>query len=166
MSQLRVRAWLFSPLGEALVFGPAGAAEKNWQRQPSSSLALAAGRARGRRPQTVDPAPGRGAALSRILKFLATPLRNAMDRQKRTLAPERTRAAEPILPPFALIFGWIDAWFTTCRAYYQAAIAYEELYRLPEVELKRLDYTRATLARDVTGFDITHHPDITHHRDC
>jgi hypothetical protein len=82
-----------------------------------------------------------------------------MDRQKRTLAPERTRAAEPILPPFALFFGWIAAWFTTCRAYYRAAIAYEELYRLPEAELKRLGYTRATLARDVTGFDITHHLD-------
>jgi hypothetical protein len=82
-----------------------------------------------------------------------------MDRQERTLAPERTRAAEPTLPPLALMFGWLGAWFTTCRAYYRAAIAYEELYRLPEAELKRLGYTRATLARDVTGFDITQHLD-------
>jgi len=81
-----------------------------------------------------------------------------MDRQERTLAPERTRA-EPMLPPFALVFGWIEAWFTTSRAYYRAAIAYEELYRLPEAELNRLGYTRATLARDVTGFDITQHLD-------
>jgi hypothetical protein len=82
-----------------------------------------------------------------------------MDRQVRTRAPERPRAADPILAPFALMFAWIDAWFTTCRAYYRAALTYEELYRLPAAELKRLGYTRATLARDVTGFDITHHPE-------
>ena len=82
-----------------------------------------------------------------------------MDLQERTLASERTRAVEPTLAPFALIFAWLGAWFFTSRAYYRAAIAYEELYRLPEAELKRLGYTRATLARDVTGFDITQHLD-------
>jgi hypothetical protein len=50
-------------------------------------------------------------------------------------------------------------WLATCRAYYRAAIAYEELYRLPEAELRLRGYTRATLARDVTGFDVTYHGD-------
>ena len=78
-----------------------------------------------------------------------------------TLAPARARSPEQRGPHFALLFAWIDAWsvwFTTCRAYYRAAITYEELYRLPEAELNHRGYSRATLARDVTGFDVTQHP--------
>jgi hypothetical protein len=85
-----------------------------------------------------------------------------MDLQETTLTQQRTRPTEPSLRPPALLFGWIEVWLTwlaTCRAYYRAAIAYEELYRLPEAELRMRGYTRATLARDVTGFDVTYHGD-------
>jgi hypothetical protein len=84
-----------------------------------------------------------------------------MEHPETTCAQQRTHLADPAAPPFALLFGWIGgwlAWFTICRAYYRAAITYEELYRLPEGELKHRGYTRATLARDVTGFDVTQHP--------
>ena len=53
----------------------------------------------------------------------------------------------------------MGAWFTTAHAYYRAAIAYEELYRLSESELRQRGYRRSTLARDITGFDVTHHAD-------
>ena len=58
-----------------------------------------------------------------------------------------------------LFFAWMGAWFTTARAYYRAAIAYEELYRLSESELRQRGYRRSTLARDITGFYVTHHAD-------
>ena len=54
-------------------------------------------------------------------------------------------------PSIVLFLAWVDAWFTTCRAYYRAAIAYEELYRLSDAELRHHGTTRQTLARDVTG---------------
>jgi hypothetical protein len=58
-----------------------------------------------------------------------------------------------------LLAAWIEAWFTTCQAYWRAAARYEELYRLSDSELAYRGYRRATLARDVTGFDVTHHAD-------
>jgi hypothetical protein len=84
-----------------------------------------------------------------------------MQHPKTTFAQQRRGAAEPPAPSFALLFGWIEgwlAWLAICRAYYRAALTYEELYRLPDGELKPRGYTRATLARDVTGFDVTQPP--------
>jgi hypothetical protein len=60
---------------------------------------------------------------------------------------------------FGAFLIWIDAWFTTSRAYYRAALTYEELHRLSDAELSQRGYRRATLARDVTGFDVIHHLD-------
>ena len=47
-----------------------------------------------------------------------------------------------------LFFAWMGAWFTTARAYYRAAIAYEELYRLSESELRQRGYRRPIPAVD------------------
>jgi len=59
-----------------------------------------------------------------------------------------------------LIAAWIEAWVTTCQAYWRAAATYEELYRLSDSALEYRGYRRARLAaRDVTGFDVTHHAD-------
>ena len=71
----------------------------------------------------------------------------------------RTLARTRELGPIGLFFAWMGAWFTTAHAYYRAAIAYEELYRLSESELRQRGYRRSTLARDITGFDVTHHAD-------
>jgi len=84
-------------------------------------------------------------------------MRNAMGSPKSSTAPQLRRASAPAAQSFGLFLAWIDAWFTTCRAYYRAAIAYEELYRLSDGELRHRGTTRQTLARDVTGFDVTHH---------
>jgi hypothetical protein len=93
-----------------------------------------------------------------IVTRTANEMRNAMGSRKSTLAPQPRRASEPATQSFALFLAWVDAWFTTCRAYYRAAIAYEELFRLSDAELRHRGTTRRTLARDVTGFDVTHHP--------
>jgi hypothetical protein len=93
-----------------------------------------------------------------IVTRTANQMRNAMGSRKSTLAPQPRRASEPATQSFALFLAWVDTWFTTCRAYYRAAIAYEELYRLSDAELRHRGTTRRTLARDVTGFDVTHHP--------
>jgi hypothetical protein len=87
----------------------------------------------------------------------ANNMRTTMGSEKRTLAPRPRCASEPAVQSFGLFLAWIDAWFTTCRAYYRAAIAYEELYRLSDTELRQRGTTRQTLARDITGFDVTHH---------
>ena len=86
----------------------------------------------------------------------ANAMRNAMGSQKTSTVPQPRGAREPAIASFALFLAWVDAWFTTCRAYYRAAIAYEELYRLSDAELRHHGTTRQTLARDVTGFDVTH----------
>src|SRR5262245_43208668 len=91
-----------------------------------------------------------------IVPCNANEMRNAMGSQK-TTAPQLPRASTPAAQSFGLFLAWVDAWFTTCRAYYRAAIAYEELYRLSEAELRHRGTSRRTLARDVTGFDVTHH---------
>ena len=88
----------------------------------------------------------------------ANNMRTTMGSEKSTLAPRPRCASEPAVQSFGLFLAWVDAWFTTCRAYYRAAIAYEELYRLSDAELRHRGTTRRTLARDVTGFDVTHHP--------
>lgn len=91
-----------------------------------------------------------------IVTRTANEMRNVMGSQKASTAPQPRRAREPATQSFALFLAWVDAWFTTCRAYYRAAIAYEELYRLSDAELRHHGTTRQTLARDVTGFDVTH----------
>jgi hypothetical protein len=83
-------------------------------------------------------------------------MRNAMGSQNNIPAPQPRHARAPAGQSFGLFLAWVDAWFTTCRAYYRAAIAYEELYRLSDAELRQHGTTRRTLARDVTGFDVTH----------
>ena len=87
----------------------------------------------------------------------ANKMRTTVGSEKSTLAPQPRRASEPAVQSFGLFLAWVDAWFTTCRAYYRAAIAYEELYRLSDTELRQRGTTRQTLARDITGFDVTHH---------
>jgi hypothetical protein len=91
-----------------------------------------------------------------IVTCTANEMRNVMGSQKTSTVPQPRRAREPATQSFALFLVWVDAWFTTCRAYYRAAIAYEELYRLSDAELRHHGTTRQTLARDVTGFDVTH----------
>jgi hypothetical protein len=92
-----------------------------------------------------------------IVTRTANEMRNAMGSRKTTIAPQPRRASAPATQSFEFFLAWVDAWFTTCRAYYRAAIAYEELYRLSDAELRQRGTTRRTLARDVTGFDVTHH---------
>jgi hypothetical protein len=93
----------------------------------------------------------------RLIVCNANAMRNAMGNQKTSTVPQRRGAKEPAAQWFGLFLAWIDAWFTTCRAYYRAAVAYEELYRLSDAELRQHNTSRRTLARDVTGFDVTHH---------
>ncbi|HEU0059718.1 MAG TPA: hypothetical protein VFR19_07570 [Hyphomicrobiaceae bacterium] len=83
-------------------------------------------------------------------------MRNAMGSPNNPPVPQPRHASAPAAQSFGLFLAWLDAWFTTSRAYYRAAIAYEELYRLSDAELRHRGTTRRTLARDVTGFDITH----------
>jgi len=92
-----------------------------------------------------------------------------MPRRQRTLVEEPTGAGTPTGRWLARLGGsiapWLS-WFTTCRAYWRAALRYEQLSRLPEAELNQLGYTRATLARDVTGFDVTQHPNSSSPAKC
>jgi len=81
-----------------------------------------------------------------------------MARQHPSVSPIKVRARRRSRGGRGGFRAWIEAWYTTCRAYYRAAITYEDLRRLPEAELRHLGYRRPTLARDVTGFDITHPP--------
>jgi hypothetical protein len=70
MSQLRVRVCLFSPLGEALVFGPADPPEKNGNAScPDPAPPREAAPADGVRAPMGPASPGRGAVLKRILRF-------------------------------------------------------------------------------------------------
>ncbi len=73
--------------------------------------------------------------------------------------PDPAPMRQPQLGSIALFLAWIEAWFTTGRAYWHATIAFEELYRLSASELEQHGYRRASLARDVTGFDVTQHAD-------
>ena len=70
-----------------------------------------------------------------------------------------TPVRQPHVGSISLFLAWIEAWFTTCRAYCGTAIAHEELYRLSASEREPHGYGRPTLARDVTGFDVTQHAD-------
>jgi hypothetical protein len=81
-----------------------------------------------------------------------------MHTQDTTQPPPAQSPARPC-GSAAAFKAWIEAWFTTCLAYWRAAAAYEELYRLSTSELEHRGLKRATLARDVTGFDITEHAD-------
>jgi len=70
MSQLRVRVCLFSPLGEALVFGPAGPPEKSGNAScPYPSPSPEAAHAEGVRAPMGTASPGIGDVLKRILRF-------------------------------------------------------------------------------------------------
>jgi hypothetical protein len=84
---------------------------------------------------------------------------HAMNTETKTSRLSSTPTGSGQLAWMRLVFAWIDAWFTTCGAYCRAAVAYEQLYRLSESDLSYRGHRRATLARDVTGFDVTHHAD-------
>ena len=82
-----------------------------------------------------------------------------MDAQKRTEPSPLRRAGNGELGWFGLALALLEAWYTTCITCVGLAIAHEELYRLSDRRPMHRGQRRATLARDVTGFDVTYHAD-------
>ena len=79
-----------------------------------------------------------------------------MDAQKKIEPLPLRQARNGELGWFGLALALLEAWFTSCVG---LAIAYEELYRLSDRQPMHHGQRRATLARDVTGFDVTYHAD-------
>ncbi len=68
------------------------------------------------------------------------------------LLPARLNASPLLLSGIsASLRRRIADWIATAAAYYEAAVMYEQLSKLPDAELQRRGMPRATLAHDVCG---------------